>query len=429
MIRAKISQIVRGLQARSDRYRSGATFVCVTGSSGKTSTVGMLSHILKGQAPVLSQIIENDVKSSFKMLRAISASHRYVVCEIGAGGPGTLQPMIDLFQPSVGLVTLVGLEHYKSFRSLDAVAKEKQKLVEALPRSGLAILNHDDSRVMAMASRTRACVVTFGTLGGDYRIIGTEASKPGELALTISHAGEVFEIRTRLTGAHNGLVVVAAFACAHQLGVPTSIITDRLGSFQPVFGRCSAHFIESGPVFIVDTAKAPYHSIHLPIDMMEEFIAPRRQIIVGKISDYAGNPYPKYRDVYRASKRVADQVIFVGEDAHRSKAPAEDIAAGRFVEKRSIAEAAEFVRETAIPGEVILLKSSGKLHLERVFINFRQQVHCWEQLCGKGDNCLRCGSYPIPFELRKKMKKQGRLEAIRREADDIYQTLPHGPAS
>ena len=416
MRKSHIRHIIPRWQAKVGRYRSRATFVCITGSSAKSSTVGMLSHILEGLAPVHSQILANCFGTSVRTLRAISPPHRYVVCEIGSEGPGTLQRMIDLIKPSVGVVTLVGLEHYSAFRSLDVVAEEKRKLIEALPKSGLAVLNRDDPRVRSMASRTQARVATFGKSGGEYRITGTQAAAPGELSVTIAHAGETFEIKTQLTGAHNSLAVAAAFACAHQLGAPVSLIKDRLTSFQPVFGRCSAHFIEKGPVFIADTGKAPYYSIYLSINMMAEFIAPRRRIVIGKISDFAGSPSPKYRDVYRASRLVADQVIFVGDDAHRSKATAEDIAEGRFVEKRSVEEAAEFLKETAIPGEIILLKSAARLHLERILINFESQVRCWEQRCGKGYDCLRCGSYAIPFEQQRQMERQRRLEASRWEA-------------
>ena len=416
-----VSNIIRRVRARFSRYRSRATFVGITGSSGKTTTAAMLSHVLVSQAPIVSQVVDNQYRSQVKALNDVSASHRHVVCELGTEGPGSLRPMIDLVRPSVGVVTLVALEHYKKFRSLDAVAEEKQTLVEALPKSGLALLNHDDPRVIAMASRTRARVVTFGTLGGDYRITTTQATAPGQLAVTISHAGQVFEVRTRLTGAHNSLAVVAAFACAHQLGIPAATIVERLGSFEPVFGRCSAHVIENGPVLIADTAKAPYHSIYLPINMMAEFNAPRRRIVIGKISDYSGNPYPKYRDVYRAARLVADQVIFVGDDAHRSKAPPEDIASGRFVAKRNIEEAAEFVRDTAIPGEIILLKSSASLHLERIFVSFEKQVRCWVHNCGVWKDCLGCGSYAIPFEPRKKMKTKGKFQGY---APRTVQSIP-----
>ena len=313
--------------------------------------------------------------------------------------------MIHLLRPSVGVVTLVALEHYSAFRSLGAVAEEKGKLVEALPKSGLAVLNHDDPWVHAMALRTKARFVTFGKSGGDYLITETRATEPGKLSVTIAHDGETFELKTQLTGSHNSLPVAAAVACAHQLGAPAALIEERLASFQPLFGRCSAHFIENGPVFIADTVKAPYHSIFLPINMMTEFSAPRRRIVIGPISDYAGSRKPKYRDVYRACRQVADQVIFVGDHSHRSKATPEDIAAGRFVEKRSVEEAAAFIKATAIPGEIIMLKSSRNIHLERIMLAVGQQVRCWEQNCGLDVDCLRCGSYAISFAEQRDKEK------------------------
>jgi UDP-N-acetylmuramoyl-tripeptide--D-alanyl-D-alanine ligase len=213
--------------------------------------------------------------------------------------------------------------------------------------------------------------------------------------------------------------VAAAFACSHQLGAPAALIMERLGNFQPIFGRCSTHIVENGPTFVADTFKAPFHSIYLPINMIAEFSAPRRRIVIGQLSDYSGKPKTVYRDVYRACRQVVDQVIFVGDHSHRSGATPEDIAAGRFVEKRSVEEAAAFVKATAIPGEIILLKSSANLHLERILLSFEHQVRCWEQACGKIKNCVRCGSYTTPFaqqiELKKERKTQRRLKPSRWE--------------
>jgi UDP-N-acetylmuramoyl-tripeptide--D-alanyl-D-alanine ligase len=157
----------------------------------------------------------------------------------------------------------------------------------------------------------------------------------------------------------------------------------------------------------------------LAINMMAEFSAPRRRIVIGQISDYPSNSNKTYRDVYRASRLVADQVIFVGEHSHRSKATAEDIATGRFVEKRSVVDAAAFVKDTAIPGEIILLKSGKLLHLERILLGFEHEVRCWEQRCGRPTNCLLCGSYAIPFaqqiEIKRETKRQQRLKPSRWE--------------
>ena len=121
--------------ARLGRSRSRATFVCVTGSSAKSSTTALLSHILTGVAPVYSQVQRNDFGVCVETLRSIRPLHDYVVCEVASGGPGRLQPKVDLVRPTVGVVTLVALEHYSAFRSLEAVEEEKAKLSRAYRRT------------------------------------------------------------------------------------------------------------------------------------------------------------------------------------------------------------------------------------------------------------------------------------------------------
>ena len=391
------------------RKRSGATFVAVTGSSGKTTTAALIAHILSGVASVRSQVGTNVYRAHVRSLQH-SPDDAYFVSETGSFGPGTLQPVLDVVRPTVGVVTMVALEHKSAFRTVEAVAEEKGKLVEVLPASGLAVLNHDDPRVLAMSQRTKARSVTFGRTGGDYVMSNVRCETPGNLRLAITHAGEAVEIATALTGAHHALAVGAAFACARELGVPPTIIVERIANFAPLFARCSVHRVPNGPVFINDTAKAPYHSIFLAFDMLKGFRAPRKRIVVGHISDAAGSDhiYPK---VYRAARIVADQVIYIGQHSHRSKATAEDIAGGRFVRFEGVEAAAKFLKETAMPGELILLKGAGNLHLERLMLTFFTSIRCWEDACGRKGHCpptggTGCGLYGVPFEQHKTARKE-----------------------
>jgi UDP-N-acetylmuramoyl-tripeptide--D-alanyl-D-alanine ligase len=392
------------------RSRSRATFIAVTGSSGKSTTTALISHILTGVAPVRAQAVENGHIAHVRSLQNTLPGNSYFVGEIAADGPGRLRPMIDLIKPSVGIVTLVALEHKSGFRKVERVAEEKQRLVEALPASGLAILNCDDPRVAAMAEHTKARTVTFGQTGGEYVVSNIHCDEPERLDLTITHHDQAFEITSRLTGAHQSLAVSAAFSCAHQLGVPAALIVERIASFSPVYGRCSVHRVQNGPVFIMDTAKAPYHSIHLALDMLAKFSAPRKRTVIGQISDASGSDRV-YRDVYRAARSVADQVIFIGEHSHRSKATAEDVADGRFVRFGNLRDVAEFLKQSAIPDEIILLKSSTRLHLERLMLTFFTPVRCWKDVCGKKETCAPifghgCALYEVPFELHKKFKSK-----------------------
>ena len=411
---AKLADRARGLirkwRAVYERRRSLATFIAVTGSSGKSTTTALISHILSGVAPVHTQVTYNTYRGHIRSLQNPPPGNGYFVGEIGAEGPGYLQPMIDIIRPSVGVVTLVALEHKSAFRTCEAVAEEKQRLVEALPASGLAILNHDDPRVAAMAERTKARTVTFGQTGGAYVVSNVHCQAPGKLGLTITHHDQAFEITSRLTGAHQSLAVAASFSCTHQLGVPTALIVERIACFAPVFGRCSVHRVENGPVFIVDVAKSPYHSIHLAFDMLAKFSAPRKRIVVGNLSDTSGPSDRTYRNVYRAARSVADQVIFIGEHSHRAKATAEDIADGRFLRFEHVRDVAEFLKESAIPGEIILLKSSARLHLERLMLVFFTSVRCWKDACGRKETCVPiygagCTLYEAPFEQHETLRK------------------------
>jgi UDP-N-acetylmuramoyl-tripeptide--D-alanyl-D-alanine ligase len=95
------------------------------------------------------------------VLRADAAT-RYLVLELSARGTGHIAYLCRVAPPRYGVVLNVGHAHAGEFGGLDQVARAKGELVEALPADGVAILNADDPRVLAMAARTEARVVTFG---------------------------------------------------------------------------------------------------------------------------------------------------------------------------------------------------------------------------------------------------------------------------
>ena len=392
------------------RKRSSATYIGVTGSSAKSTTTALIAHIISGFAPVRVQVTNNGYHAHIRALQTPPPNDGYFVGEIGAEGPGTLMPMLDLIKPTVGVVTLVRLEHKSAFRSLDAVMEEKGRLVEELPANGIAVLNYDDPRVASMAERTKARTVTFGQTGGDYILANVSCAAPELLFLTIEHRGQSFEIATRFTGVQHSVAVAAAFSCTHQLGIAPSVIVERLASFEPLLGRCSVHRVTNGPLLIVDTSKGAEHSLSIAFETIAKFAAPRKRIVLGQIADGAGSDR-SYRRAYRAASAIADQVIFVGIHSHRSRASVDDVAKERFIRFDSVKQCGEFLKQTAIAGEIVLIKSSSHLHLERLMINFFASVRCWKDACGRRGGCVPlfgggCGLYEAAFEQHEALKKQ-----------------------
>ena len=137
------------------------TFIAVTGSCGKTTAL-VLSEAVLSSAGSCRAGVGSSRRLTAETILGIGASTKFCLVELHASFPGLMSESLRLLRPTVGVVTTVGRDHFESYRSLEATAREKGQLLERLPRSGVAILNADNPYVLAMAHRTRARVLTFG---------------------------------------------------------------------------------------------------------------------------------------------------------------------------------------------------------------------------------------------------------------------------
>src|SRR5215831_10754747 len=144
------------------RRLPGVTVAGITGSSGKTSTKDLTAQLAERLGPTVAPegSFNNELGLPLTVLRADERT-KYLILEMSARGAGHIAALCDIAPPRIGAVLNVGRAHAGEFGSIDAVAKAKGELPEALPADGVAILNADDPRVLAMAARTPARVVTF----------------------------------------------------------------------------------------------------------------------------------------------------------------------------------------------------------------------------------------------------------------------------
>ncbi|PBC07573.1 Mur ligase family protein [Mesorhizobium sp. WSM3859] len=422
-IREDLGQRLKIYRAKRARARSKATFIGVTGSSGKSTAASLLGHILGGHRRVYTRVLANTIKSLVSTLyKRMNKGGEvdYVVFEAGAFGVDTIRPMAQMLKPHVAVVTMVRLEHFSSFKTLENVAREKRALVEELELGGLGVLNADDPNVLAMASGDTHRFVTFGeSETADYRVADINAAYPRTLGFTLHWRGGTLKLETPFPGEHFWLPTAAAAATALELGAPARMVEERIATFVPLANRCHVVVVDGGPHFVVDTAKAPWHSLPLAFDMVAKSGAGGKRIVLGQLSDFAGSN-AKYARAYESAREIADQVIYVGEHAHRSKASKADRDSGRFVELRTPKEASDHLRRTAAPGELILLKSSSSLHLERLALAWTHDVKCWIPACGKKEGCQDCGLFEVPFEEHRDFVKKRRNDRRRQRLRRLF---------
>ncbi|MBW3095708.1 Mur ligase family protein [Pseudohoeflea coraliihabitans] len=400
-------QRVRREAARWKRARSKAKFVCVTGSSGKSTTSTLLAHILNLHRPTASQTISNTFPWLQRAVRKLPADLAFAVFETGIAKKGDMDPITGLLQPDMAIVTLVTNEHYSSFRGRQGVAEEKGKLVAAVRPGGCAILNADDDQVIAMAALTEQKVITFSRhkAEADYLILPRRPGPEG-LTLEIKGHGRNLELQTGFLAEHFWVPTAAAAIAALELGVPDELVVEGVATFPGLFGRFYMMSTRRGPQFILDTTKAPWDTLITAIESFGRLDSPRRKrIILGHIADYRGNPRPKYREACQVALRNADEVVLVGDNQRHAQVSEEVTAAGAFKAIRSVGETAEYLRRTATPDDLIFLKSSSNLHLERLALDWDHSVRCWEQECGMAGSCKGCGLFSHPFSEHPQLRK------------------------
>ena len=419
-IRESLGQRLRAYGARRARAKSKATFIGITGSSGKSTVTALLGHILDGHDSVHVQLLFHSLEMLSRMLRRRIGGVNYVVVEVSVSSVNSIKPLAEMLRPHVAVVTMIRLEHVSSFRTLENVAREKRALVDALEPGGLAVLNADDPNVLAMALGKAQRFVTFGeSEAADYRVTEVSASYPRMLGFKLHWRGGSLDLKTPFPGGHFWLPTAAAAATALELGVPAQTVMDRIETFQPRENRCQVIIPEGGPHFIVDSVKAPWHSLPLALDMVAKSTVAKKRIVLGQLSDFTDSN-TKYARAYKSAREITNQVIYVGEHAHRSKASQADRDTGRFVELHSPKEVSDYIRQTAEPGELILLKSSSNLHLERIPLAWTHDVKCWVPVCGKTEGCQQCGLYEVPFEQHRAFVRQRKLELRRRRFKRLF---------
>ncbi|QIG42318.1 UDP-N-acetylmuramoyl-tripeptide--D-alanyl-D-alanine ligase [Nocardioides anomalus] len=342
------------------RAAGGLTVFALTGSQGKTSTKDLLAAVLGQAGPTVAThgSFNNELGMPLTALRVEPAT-RYLVLEMGARGIGHLTELTDLVRPDVSLVLNVGTAHVGEFGSRDAIAQAKGELVEALDETGTAVLNADDERVAAMASRTRGRVVTFGTAEDvDVRLEGLELDRLGRPRFTLGGA----PVTLQLVGAHQALNAAAAAAAAQVVGVP---LADAARTLSAVTGlskwRMELHELPSGVVLLNDSYNANPESVRAALDALASLGGVRRRIaVLGEMRELGADSEAAHRSVGEYAAERVDELLVVG----RAAAAVHAGGGGTLVDDNEAAVA--WLRAHLRGGDAVLVKASRGARLDEV---------------------------------------------------------------
>ena len=295
------------------------TFVGVTGSAGKTTTkelvAAALGSELRGRKTPGGG---NGAAVAAKTVLRTTNRDRFCVVEVAAGPQADLPRVARLVRPQVAVVTNIGADHRKMYRTLDAVAAEKRLLVDAAGERGTAVLNADDPLVAAMAVGFAGRVVTFGCSDGAVlRARDVRCAWPEPLSFTLVCRGRSLRVATRLHGRHWLSSVLAALGVAIAMDVSLERAAEALAAVAPIPGRMDP-ISRAGVTFVCDDIKAPLWAMDCAFDFLAEAHAARKIAVLGTISDYSRSSTSVYPSVARRALAVAGAVVFVGPNARHA---------------------------------------------------------------------------------------------------------------
>jgi len=399
-------------------------FIGITGSAGKTTTKDLCREILSSFYPVMStsRSLNTPIIIAETML-ATEKRHKYCIMELGAFKPGALDLPLKLFKPKVGVLTVIGQDHFRAFHGMgmDGIAAEQAKLIEALPKDGVAVLNLDDPRVKEIGDRCKARIIWVGRAeGATLRLLDATSRYPQPLTLRIEYQGKIHEVATGLHGEHLALSVLCALGVALAAGLALQQTIPHLALALPTEGRMQPVVMGDGVTFLRDDNKAPGWSLPAPLEFLSQAAAARKVAVIGSISDFSGDNSDKYKQFARKIRQHADLVVFVGQNAHRALRARKDEQDQTLQGFSTMREAANYLRETYKSGDLVLLKGSNKVdHLERLVFDRQQPISCWRERCGFG---IFCGSCPqLYLEVK---PKEAALEVVSQEVVDKTLILP-----
>ena len=346
----------------------------ITGSSGKTTTKDLAAQLIERLGPTIAPAgsFNNEFGHPLTVLRADSST-RYLVLELSARGPGHIAYLCGIAPPRYGAVLNVGRAHAGEFGGLDQVAQAKGELVEALPAGGAAILNADDPRVLAMAARSAARVVTFGVRdrAASVRAADVRLDDLGRPSFTLLTPEGPAPVTLRLHGAHIVPNALAAAALAGELGLGLADIADGLSAaVARSRWRMEVRRREDGVTVINDAYNANPESVQAALQALSHLARDGRAFaILGHMAELGATSRASHEDVGEFAARAdLAGLIAVGEEAAPILAGARRVRSwtGGALAVPDGAAALDALANQLKPGDVVLVKASRAAHLEGV---------------------------------------------------------------
>lgn len=367
-----VENTLKALQqvARFWRRKLTLRVVGITGSVGKSTTKELVAEVLSQRYRTLKNVgnLNNEIGLPLTLL-SLTEGHERAVLEMGFYVPGEIAFLCDLAQPQIGVITNVSAVHAERAGSIEAIARGKAELVQALPPApvGVAILNYDDPLVREMASQTKARVFFYGLdSGADLWADGIESLGLEGIRFRLHYRGEILHLRVPMIGRHSVHTALRAAAVGLVDNLTWQEIVDGLHTSTTQL-RLMIVRAENGAMILDDSYNSSPESTLAALNLLDE-LEGRKVAVLGDMLELG--PYEEQGHVLvgvRASE-VVNELVTVGERGRiiANAALKAGLPASATKDFSNTQEAIEYLRERLNDQDVVLVKGSHAMRMDLI---------------------------------------------------------------
>ncbi len=357
----------------------GKTAIAVTGSMGKTTTKEAMAHLLAIKYRVHST--KGNFNNHFGLplgLLTLEPEYDLAVVEMGMSHPGEIAALARIALPNQAVVTNVAPVHLEGFDSIAGIARAKYELIEALPHGGTAVLNADDEYVCQFGRDFKGKIIQFGfkpsadVRAENIKVLGPEGTRFDLVSREMRQP-----VRSPLLGKHNVYNVLAAAAIAIEHGITPSEIAATLPSLQPADKR--GQVVQLGNITVLyDCYNSSPKALLAAVDTLAAMPARRRIVVAGEMLELGPTGEQLHRECgrYIAESQAVIKLDFLLGVRGLAKSMVE--AASEAGMKAEFAatpqDAGEWLAREARAGDVVLLKASRGVKLEKALETWQRKI-------------------------------------------------------
>ncbi|MBN1799255.1 MAG: UDP-N-acetylmuramoyl-tripeptide--D-alanyl-D-alanine ligase [Spirochaetales bacterium] len=335
----------------------------ITGSSGKTTTKEIIGAVLEQAAStIINKGNLNSVIGVPLTAFEVNSAHEYAVFEMGINHAGEMDILADIVRPDLAVITNIGTAHIGLLGSKDNIAAEKKKVTRYFDGRQKLFIHEDDEFFTYLSENISGQVIAYG----QKSVKGLLGIEDLGLDGTIINWEEL-QIRFPLIGKHNYINALAAISVAVELGVAKHYVKRGLEGVEPLFGR--SEIVKGKTTIIKDCYNANPDSVSRVLEFLNELSWKGKKIVVlGSMLELGVKSESAHEQMGKlAAGYDFDCILFSGSEARAAfNACKKHKFKGVTVWKKSVMDLAPILEQNTRPGDIVLIKGSRALELERL---------------------------------------------------------------